>query len=688
MDSVKEVSAPEQRTPTGWHKYWQREKNAADKRLRECHNQGNKVVRRYTDERDSGKESIKVRLNLFHQNATTLESMMYGNTPKVEVTREHQDPDDDEARVASYLFQRLLEAECKSTEVLKCSLQDRLIPGMGVARVRYGYDTTSITSIQGEDIEKITYEYAPVEYVHWQDFLWGWCRSWDEMPWIGFRVWLEEEDAKERFGEKIAKNLEYKAFHPFGTEEQGEQVDSDQKTHTQKAEIWEFWHKKEGKVFWFSDGADIILDMKDDPLGLDDFWPIPRPLMANITTTNFIPVADFIINQDLYNEIDILQTRISIITEAIKVVGVYDQSAGSSVGRMLKEGVENDLIPVDNWAMFAEKGGLKGSVDWFPVETITAVLQTLTQIQQNKMQQLYEVTGMSDLMRGGNTDQYTGVGTQQMKAKLGSIQIQALQDEFARFASDLLALKAEIISKHYLPQSIIQQSNAEFIPNADKPLLGPALKLMQSPQAKWRIDIRPESIAMVDYAQLKNDRVEYLTAMSTFIQSAQAMVKQVPNSMPILLEFMKFGLAGFKGADYLEGMLDQAIDLAQKAPPQGQDDGGQKEAQLEQMRHQLKVQENQQKFQQDMQREQMKTQSAMALETTDHQNKMEFEQFNQQGAMKEMMTEFKMEMQKLRDELRADLERERAQSAYAIQERNVEHGHTMREIQANDTGGE
>jgi hypothetical protein len=164
--------------------------------------------------------------------------MMYGNTPKVEVTREHQDPDDDEARVASYLFQRLLEAECKSTEVLKCSLQDRLIPGMGVARVRYGYDTTSITSIQGEDIEKITYEYAPVEYVHWQDFLWGWCRSWDEMPWIGFRVWLEEEDAKERFGEKIAKNLEYKAFHPFGTEEQGEQVDSDQKTHTQKAEIW------------------------------------------------------------------------------------------------------------------------------------------------------------------------------------------------------------------------------------------------------------------------------------------------------------------------------------------------------------------------------------------------------------------------------------------------------------------
>jgi hypothetical protein len=53
MDSVKEVSAPEQRTPTGWHKYWQREKNAADKRLRECHNQGNKVVRRYTDERDS-----------------------------------------------------------------------------------------------------------------------------------------------------------------------------------------------------------------------------------------------------------------------------------------------------------------------------------------------------------------------------------------------------------------------------------------------------------------------------------------------------------------------------------------------------------------------------------------------------------------------------------------------------------
>ncbi|MCP4928827.1 MAG: hypothetical protein GY918_07205, partial [Gammaproteobacteria bacterium] len=210
-------------------------------------------------------------------------------------------------------------------------------------------------------------------------------------------------------------------------------------------------------------------------------------MVANLTTTLYQPKADFILAQDLYNEIDVLQSRIAIITRAIKVVGVYNKAAGSSVGRMLKEGAENDLIPVDNWAMFGESGGLQGNLQWFPVQEIVGVLQTLDQVQKSKIEQLYEVVGMSDIMRGGNTDQYTAQGTQAMKAKMGSITIQALQDEFARFASDLEALRAEVISKHFTPQSIVKQSNALYLPEADKVYVQPALELMQNADVKWRI---------------------------------------------------------------------------------------------------------------------------------------------------------------------------------------------------------
>lgn len=688
-ETVNEVHAPQEKTPSEWQNYWTREKVAADKRVEKFIKDGNRIVQRFVDE--GIQENIETKktasLNLFHKNVKTTLDMLYGQRPKVDVSREHKDPDDDPARVAAYLLKRMLEAGCADPTMLRAVLQDRLLPGLGVARVRYDVTTAILPGIDGTEQEVVAEEYAHTEYVHWQDFRWGWGRTWDEIPWIGFRVWLPKEDAIARFGEKVAGNLQYKTKVPGGTEETAEDTLDDQKSHTQEAEIWEFWHKREKKVFWWSEGVELLLDAKDDPLQLKDFWPVPRPLTANLTTSLFLPTADFKLAQDLYNEIDILQTRISILTEAVKVVGCYDKSSGSSVGRMLIEAAENELVPVDNWAMFAEGGGVQGKTDWFPVEQVANVLNTLTQVQQGKIQQLYEITGMSTLMRGGETGQYTSDGTNKLSAKFGSISIQALQDEFARFASELQALKAEIINKHFLPRSIMLQANAQYIPAADKPLLPMALEVMKSASAHWRIEISPESVAMVDYAQLQNERISYLNALATFLQSSQAMLKQVPQSMPVLLEFMKFGLAGFKGADYLEGMLDQAIEMAQKQPAQGGEDQGGGELQKEQLAHQNKLQQNDQKFQQDMQREQQKAGNAMQQEMADHQNKMQLEQQQHTNTMKEMFAEFRNDMKKLRDDLKADLQREQMQSTMAIAEEDVRHEHNMTEQRSNASMG-
>jgi hypothetical protein len=88
-----------------------------------------------------------------------------------------------------------------------------------------------------------------------------------------------------------------------------------------------------------------------------------------------VPVADFSLYQDQAEEIDMLTNRIGMLVEAVKVVGVYDANQ-PSVQRMLSEGANNTLIPVDTWAAFAEKGGLKGVVDFLPLES---VLQALAQ---------------------------------------------------------------------------------------------------------------------------------------------------------------------------------------------------------------------------------------------------------------------------------------------------------------------
>ena len=701
-----------EKSPAQWQKHWAKEMEAAQKRTRVYKRQGTEVVRRFLDgrkgnqsDRYDGNKTAASKLNLFHKNISTLQSMLFGQKPSIDVAREHHDPDDDIARVSSVLFQRMLDAEASNTgetlsTVLKACLQDRLLPGMGTARVRYDYTVTKTTSLDPDTMdyvesESIASEDAPIDYVHWQDVEWGWGRTWKDIPWWGFRSYLDKEAATERFGADVANELEYKNQTEDDDKDRGF-GDPDKKDNVQKAEIWEIWNKENRCVYWFAKGQDAILDHKEDPLQLDNFWPHAMPMVANLTTTLYQPKADFILAQDLYDEIDVLQTRIAIITRAIKVVGVYNKAAGNSVGRMLKEGAENDLIPVDNWAMFGESGGLRGNLEWFPVQEVVGVLQTLDQVQKSKIEQLYEVVGMSDIMRGGNTDQYTAQGTQAMKAKMGSITIQALQDDFARFASDLEALRAEVISKHFTPQSIVKQSNALYLPEADKVYVQPALELMQNADIKWRINIKPESISMIDYAQIKSERTEFLLGMAQFIQSAGALVKEVPGSMPVMLEMLKWSMTGFKGADYLEGTMDQAIMMAKKAPPAGQEQGPSPE-QVKLQTEQLKIQAAQQKQQGEMQKIQLKAQSDMQVQqakiqseiakmNADHERDMTMEQMRSQSRLEEIARELQSSIAEIQANMDSDLTVERAQASYDIAAQDNDHDNTMTEIAAQAAG--
>jgi hypothetical protein len=687
---------PTEKTPAQWAAFWEKELTAARKRLDIFTRQGNGTVARFrnisgaTDDQtlsDNPGGNMN-SLNLFWSNITTLQSMLYGQEPTIDVSREHHDPDDDIARVACVLYQRILQADVTASgedfpTALKAALQDRLLPGLGVCRVSYQM-ATSTTTIAGAPTQQVDFENASVDYVHWQDFIWGWCRTWSEMPWQGFRSYLTKKEAAKRFGAEKARALEYINQTPSGDKEQGVATDGAQRNNVQKAEIWELWNKQDKTVYWWSPGVDLILDAKPDPLQLAGFWPIPRPMTANLTTSLYLPKPDYCLAQDLYNEVDILQIRISNITRACKVVGVYDASEETSVGRMLTEGLENQLIPVQSWAMFGEKGGLEGAIDWFPLQDVVGTLNQLIQVRDQTIGLLHEVTGMSDILRGGNTDQYTSDGTNQLKAKFGSIRVQCLQDEFARFASDLSAMKAEIISKHYRPDSIIRQSSAEYLPEPDKPKVADAIKLMQSPDVKWRVNIRPESIAMIDYAQLKSERTEYLTAMATFIQSANSMVTAVPPEaqpkvLALMFQFMQFGMVGFKGSDYMEGILDQAIDEAKNMPPPKEKDDGKAQADMQkmQMQMQMEMQKIQAKSQADLQLIQAKNQAELQKLQMDGQNDLRAIQAKAQADNQKILTDLQADLKIIATKLNADLQVEQAQSTFAIAEKQTEHANAM-----------
>jgi hypothetical protein len=633
--------------PSGQYKYWNEEITGALTRLRRWHKQGDRIVKRFLDfrgETDGGEiaDGGGARLNLFHSNVVTLQSMLYGNVPTVDVSRRYADPNDDVSRVAAEIMERLLNNDIQDdndgvTCVLRACLQDRLLPGLACARVRYEMETKQETAAEGETegLETLAWEDAPVDYFHWRDVLWGWSRTWSQIPWIAYRSWMNKDEVTARFGENIAKNLTYTRQSVNDNRDTSDEPDL--AGIWQKAEIWEIWDKVKRKVVFYSAGYDKTLESRDDPLQLSGFFPSPPFFLANQTTSIYQPTPDFHLARNLYNEIDVLQTRIEMITSAVKVIGVYDASAGDSVGRMFKEGVDNQLIPVDSWALFAEKGGLEGSIQWLPLADIVAGLDKLRELRGETIELLYQVTGLADVLRGGGAGQYEGTGQAALKAKFASIRVQALQEEFATFASNLLAIKAEIICRHFSPQTIAMRANIERSFDAD--LAPQAIMLLKDPEmARLRVVIRPESVAMTDFAQLKQERTDYINAVSTFMQSAAPMIEQDPSQRPFLMQLLQWGLSGFKGSQQIEGVMDKAIEAAQKKadqpqPPDPALAAQQGAMQLEQMRAQTKMSEIQAKAQADMQLRQQDKDADIQTMQAEHDAKMRETQFELQSAL-------------------------------------------------------
>ena len=663
-------------TPQGRYKYWLTELDASKKARKKWLKQSDNINDRFL-----GKKTQKVakdgefNLNLFHSNVKTLSDMMYGNVPKIDVSRRYAQSKDDVGRVASEVMERLLNLDAANNSqdfdaVMRSCLQDRLLSGLGCAKARYDFDsedvpTGMIDPETGEEMmeTRVTAERAPTDYFYWGDIRWSWCRNWADMRWLGFRSYMTQDEVRARWGDEAAEGLTYKK-QTADSSDDNSSTDDENTSAWERAEIWEIWNKADRTVHWLSYGYDKQLEEKPDPLQLSNFWPCPPFLIANVTTKLYEPVPDFVMAQDLYNEVDKLQTRIATITEAVRVVGVYNKQS-SEIGQMLNTSKDNSLIPVSNWALFGESGGLTEAISWLPLQDIMVALDKLTEIRDQTIGLLQQITGMTDVMQGSLNNQYEGVGQSKMKAKFGSVRIQSLQEQFAVFASNLMQIKGEIIARHFSPETIFEYSNMEYSED-DPELVAAAIELIKNPaKARLQIVIRPESIAMVDYSEMKQERTEYMNSISTFMQSASPLMESDPAAKPLLMELLQWGLAGFKGSSEIEGVLDRAIAASAEAEKAKE---GQEQPSEAQMEAQAAQQMEQMKQQGAMQAIQAKTESTIAIRDADKQADIETEFQRHQMKMAQIQGDLEANVTETQVKLQADLLLEQAQAASNIQQ--------------------
>ena len=508
LNTVAEADA----TPEKRVRRWLLEIKLAKKREKEWRLLALQILDKYR-----GHNRKKNSFNILWANTEVLRPALYNSPPKPDVRRRFRQTDL-LGKAVSELMERSL-TYCADAydldHIIKGNVLDGLLQGRGWARVRYvpqfkpsaaaEPDSASSGSVSspasppqaaepeaqdgqeafGGEREEVDYEQALCEQGQWDDLLHGAGKTWDEVQWCAFRHRLRRDDLIEQFGAEVGKAIVLNdvADDDVTDKKEGQEIADVFK----RAEVWEIWDKESRKVFFVNEsyrkGVFYALpeegsDAEDGepPLKLRDFFPIPRPLMLVEDTGTLVPSPLYELYREQADELNEISRRINRIVKMVKVRGVYDSTLGE-LAELMKS-PDGDLLAAERAAAYMTNGGIEKAIWFMPVEKVAEVLKYLYEARDACKQVIYELTGISDIIRSQSDPRET-LGAQKIKSN--NFRVQKMQREVQRYVRDLIRLLAEVIGQHFSEQTLASMTGMQFPTNAQKQMIALQMKTMQQP---------------------------------------------------------------------------------------------------------------------------------------------------------------------------------------------------------------
>lgn len=569
---------------------WMKELDGEDKAHKEYRLRAQKVVERYEDE-EKREDS---QFNILWSNVEVLHSALYAKSPSPDIRRRYLDTDKD-GKQASELAERAV-THCLDVYdfdgVIDECIDDNLIAGMGIPRIRYkpyyktmpgdpvyleerpgGLDLDMVMQtamfngeervddylqddqgfayIEGEEKEEVVYEEAYAEPVNWKRFRWQPAARWEGVDWCAIEHYMDEDELEENYGKEHAKKI------PMNYKEDGSKAtDEDDKA---RALVYEIFDKKARQNIELADGYHELLKVTDDPLKLEGYYPFPKPLFNTTKNGKLIPIPDYLFYQDQAQELDRVTERISALTEQLKYRGMYDASFKDLAG--LQNADDGTFLPVDDFQALTGgqgQGDLRKVIAVMPTDDIRAALNELYAAREQIKQTIYEITGIADIMRGSTAASET-LGAQQLKTQFGSMRMAKRQRRVAHFIRDVIRIKVEVMVENFQPQTLEMMTGVEMTPEVYQILTN---DLMRS----YRIDIETDSTIAEDAQTEKQNRIEFVTAITGFFEKVGPMVQAGLVPPQVATELLGFAVRGFKVGRTLEDTLDEMSEQGGEDP--------------------------------------------------------------------------------------------------------------------------
>ena len=440
------------------------------------------------------------------------------------------------------------------------------------------------------------------EHVDREDFYHSMGRSWKEVWWVGRAVYLTQDEIRERFGNEVAEKLEYQRQEEIDGEPEGDE----------KTRVFEVHNKDDRTIMFFTEDHDEFLEESEPETTLEGFFPCPRPAFGTLERRKLMPVPNLFFVKDQLEEINELTARISQLSESLRLKGFY--AAGQEdVSRAIERAMADQdnravLVPIPA-TMFQSGMKVSDMILWIPVDMVTQVITALVALRKQLIEDVYEITGLSDIMRGA-TQASESATAQQLKAEFGSVRVRDLQGEMVRMARDAAAIAGEMIAEQFPPDQIMMMAQYEKIrpqklidldiekqklsvekakadpkmmeqaqknPEEAQKLLSQVSNAIKELQAEpsleemfsmlkdektrpYIIDIETDSTIQPDEDKNKQRVNEFLASLSSVLAQLGPMVEARPDMASFAGEVLKFAVSPYRVGRELDGAIDELVE--------------------------------------------------------------------------------------------------------------------------------
>lgn len=600
MPKKKETRQKEPNEPHAVVKHWVSEITAARKREKDFRNDGKRILDIY-----NGEKAESTPFNILYSNTETLLPALYSSVPRPVVQRRFKD-DDPLGKHAATAGQRVLEflldTNVEGYETFdmgaRSATLDALLPGRGVTCIKYDAKTGDMPPPEGSPEGTAPTPYKESELVcadsrSWDRVFFGYAKKWSKVPWIAYEEHLDKEEATRLFGSEVANKIVYT---------QGEDSEDDEKTQKddnrgerKTALVYQIWDKEGGKKIRYISPQypDGFLKVDDDPLELTGFYNCPKPITFLEKSNDLMPVALYILYENQAQELNQLTLRINKIVKAIKARGIYDAELGDDIKKLF-EADDNEMVPADKSSSLASERGLQNAIWFAPIENLIVVLEKLYQARESCKQVIYEITGISDIVRGASKASET-LGAQELKSKYGTLRLSRLQKEVQRYARDMLRMMLEIAASKFSEETWAKMTGLPFVTSQKRqqlemiakaaqasgqpidqqtqaqlqaPVWGEVLKMLQDDvQRAYRIDIETNSTVEPEAVEDQKNIAELMNALGQYLNGVGPLVAKgvmpFEAAQSMLLAISRRFRFGMEIEDYIKQMK----------PPKSEDDG-------------------------------------------------------------------------------------------------------------------